>query len=254
MFCTNCGKQLPDGSMFCTYCGTRLKVSAPAKAAAAAEDLPKAEDLENKINNSFDSVIEEAAEAAKPAPAAAPVFDEIPEYQAPKYEAPKYEAPKYEAPAEEIPVQKPARKAEARRDEYRAERPAPAYAAVEKKKGGINPIAAVVAIIGAALVAAFSLLPFMDIYFFKGNLFDAGYGIFFTTIGILGIISVVLKSKIFYLLHALAAVAFTVWLIFFADFIFSDAKFQIGFFLMIAGAAVMLVGAVLMFILKGNKK
>ena len=24
MFCYNCGKELPDGSVFCSYCGTKI--------------------------------------------------------------------------------------------------------------------------------------------------------------------------------------------------------------------------------------
>ena len=36
MFCTNCGKQLPDGSSFCTSCGTRLGNAQPAENAVPA--------------------------------------------------------------------------------------------------------------------------------------------------------------------------------------------------------------------------
>ena len=29
MFCTNCGKQLPDSAKFCTNCGTRMETAEP---------------------------------------------------------------------------------------------------------------------------------------------------------------------------------------------------------------------------------
>ena len=36
MFCTNCGKQVPDGAAFCTNCGTPVKAPAPNPAAEKA--------------------------------------------------------------------------------------------------------------------------------------------------------------------------------------------------------------------------
>ena len=36
MFCTKCGKELPDGTAFCTQCGNKLNATAPAPAAPAA--------------------------------------------------------------------------------------------------------------------------------------------------------------------------------------------------------------------------
>ncbi len=35
MFCTNCGKQLPEGTVFCTQCGTRQAAAAPQQVSAA---------------------------------------------------------------------------------------------------------------------------------------------------------------------------------------------------------------------------
>ena len=206
MFCTECGKELPDGSLFCTNCGTRLKP------AGAAGDLPKAEELEKNINANMDNVMEQAGAAAG--------FEEAP--------------------------RKPVYKPRPARDEFAYDRPAPKAAA----KAGINTIAMIITILGGAVLIASTILPFMDIYFFEGNLFDAGYGIFFATIGVLGILAAVLNDKIFAFLNGLAAVVFTVWLMFFAEFIFSDADFKIGFYLMIAGAAVMFIGGILALILK----
>lgn len=37
MFCTNCGRKLPDGSVFCPGCGTKVEERQPAPAPAAAQ-------------------------------------------------------------------------------------------------------------------------------------------------------------------------------------------------------------------------
>ena len=37
MFCTNCGKENPDGNAFCESCGTKLDVGSAAPVNAAAE-------------------------------------------------------------------------------------------------------------------------------------------------------------------------------------------------------------------------
>ena len=45
MFCTQCGKELPDGTAFCTQCGANLSANSPASAAPAqsyANPQPKA--------------------------------------------------------------------------------------------------------------------------------------------------------------------------------------------------------------------
>ena len=207
MFCTECGKELPDGSLFCTNCGTRLKP------AGASGDLPKAEELEKNINANMDNVMEQAGAAAG--------FEEAPK--------------------------KPAYKPRPARDDFAYDRPAPKAAA----RKGINTIAMIITILGGAVLIASTVLPFMEIWTFNGtNLFDEGYGIFFATIGILGILAAVLNDKIFAFLNGLAAVVFTVWLILCANFIFSDADFKIGFYLMIAGAAVMFIGGILALVLK----
>lgn len=42
MFCTNCGKELPDGAVFCNICGQRLKTPAAPIPAAEPEPAPEA--------------------------------------------------------------------------------------------------------------------------------------------------------------------------------------------------------------------
>lgn len=56
MFCTECGRVIPDGSKFCTECGAPAKSSAPAQPAAAPV-----------------SVAPTAQPAVQPIPAAAPI-------------------------------------------------------------------------------------------------------------------------------------------------------------------------------------
>ena len=42
MFCTNCGKELPDGSAFCTNCGMKIS-SDPAKGQDYTAQAPQPE-------------------------------------------------------------------------------------------------------------------------------------------------------------------------------------------------------------------
>ncbi len=72
MFCTNCGKQLPDNSRFCIYCGSVVGGAVPP--------------------------VQEAPQA--------PV-QEAPVYEAPVYEAPVQEVPVYQAPVQEPQYQEP---------------------------------------------------------------------------------------------------------------------------------------------------
>lgn len=72
MWCTQCGKQIPDTNRFCEFCGAKLE---PVAAAEPVEE----------------PIVELAAE---------PVVEEIPVVEEPVYEAPVYEAPVYTAPAE----------------------------------------------------------------------------------------------------------------------------------------------------------
>ena len=41
MFCTNCGKQIPDGSAFCAHCGTKIDVSDPTENVITATPIPQ---------------------------------------------------------------------------------------------------------------------------------------------------------------------------------------------------------------------
>lgn len=113
MFCTNCGKQIPDGSIFCTGCGTRL-----GNAKAAENTVP----------------------APAPAPAPAP---EQPVFTAP---APAPAQPVFTAPAPEQPVfTAPAQPVQAAAPADKSPKNAP-------KLGLIIGIAAAVVVIAALVV------------------------------------------------------------------------------------------------------
>ena len=75
MWCTQCGKQIPDTNRFCEFCGARIE--------SVAE--PVAE-----------PVIELVAE---------PVVETVPVYEEPVCEAPVYEAPVYAAPVYAQPAE-----------------------------------------------------------------------------------------------------------------------------------------------------
>ena len=56
MFCTNCGKEIDDGSVFCTNCGTRQTVEQPASLDTTnVENTPITEDVKIQNNNEFKS-------------------------------------------------------------------------------------------------------------------------------------------------------------------------------------------------------
>ncbi|MBQ6671255.1 MAG: zinc-ribbon domain-containing protein [Firmicutes bacterium] len=98
MFCTNCGRKLPDDIAFCPYCGTRVHTpdaaAAPVVEEPAVEPAPVAEE----------PVIEEPA--VEPAPVAEePVIEEPAVEPAPVAEEPVIEEPAVEpAPVAEEPV------------------------------------------------------------------------------------------------------------------------------------------------------
>ena len=82
-FCTNCGNQIPEGSIFCPGCGTKCASEAPAH----AEPIPF-----------------EETQVLDQSPVCTPVYEEpAPVYQPPVYEQPQ-QAPVYEQPAYQPPV------------------------------------------------------------------------------------------------------------------------------------------------------
>ena len=106
MFCTNCGKELPEGTMFCTQCGRPVEAAATPGVAQAPQPAPEV------------APVPEAA----PAPQSAPVTPEAePTYTEAPQPAPAYAAPQ-PAPA-----------------------PAPASAPEQpKKKGGKGKVVGIV--------------------------------------------------------------------------------------------------------------
>ena len=100
MFCSNCGKELPEGTKFCGFCGTAVKAGEPV-----AEEPVKAEKpamVEEPVKAEEPAKVEEPI-AQEPAVASEPVAVQ-PAYEEPKtaYEAPK---PAY-SPIPEEPVAK----------------------------------------------------------------------------------------------------------------------------------------------------
>lgn len=71
MFCTNCGKRVPDGAAFCTNCGTPVKAPAPNPAAETAVAAAPATDVTPEPATP-EPVTPTAGEAFVP-PATAPV-------------------------------------------------------------------------------------------------------------------------------------------------------------------------------------
>ncbi len=82
MFCTNCGKEIPEGSLFCTNCGTKIE----EKAEEVKETVNKAveevkentEKIFEEIKENTEAVTESASETAQSAvsaQASAPVTE-----------------------------------------------------------------------------------------------------------------------------------------------------------------------------------
>ncbi len=69
MFCTNCGKQVPDGAAFCTNCGTPVKAPAPNPAAETVVAAVPATDVTPEPAT---SVMPEPVTSATPEPVATP--------------------------------------------------------------------------------------------------------------------------------------------------------------------------------------
>lgn len=102
MFCTNCGKELPEGTMLCTQCGRPVEAAATPGVAQAPQPAPEV------------APVPEAAPApqsapvtpeANPTPAAEPVYTEAPQ-PAPAYAAPQPAPAPNPASAPEQPKKK----------------------------------------------------------------------------------------------------------------------------------------------------
>lgn len=102
MFCTNCGKELPEGTMFCTQCGRPVEAAATPGVAQAPQPAPEV------------APVPEAAPApqsapvtpeANPTPAAEPVYTEAPQ-PTPAYAAPQPAPAPNPASAPEQPKKK----------------------------------------------------------------------------------------------------------------------------------------------------
>ena len=92
MFCSNCGKELPEGTKFCGFCGTPVK----AEESVVAEEPVAQEPVKTE-----EPVAQEPVKAEEPA-AQEPVKAEEPVAVQPAYEEPK---PAY-SPIPEEPAEK----------------------------------------------------------------------------------------------------------------------------------------------------
>lgn len=88
MFCTNCGKQLPDGTRFCIYCGTPTTE-------AADPQLP----VQEEAASDSAQIVQEPVYAA---PTQEPVYSAP--IQEPVYQEPVYQEPVYQEPIPYIPT------------------------------------------------------------------------------------------------------------------------------------------------------
>ena len=109
MFCTKCGKQLPDVAKFCSGCGAPRPVVA-VKPLPVVEEAPVVqEELPVVVETPVEEApVEEAPVEEAPveeAPVEEAPVEEVPVEEAPVEEAPVEEAPVEEAPVEEVPVE-----------------------------------------------------------------------------------------------------------------------------------------------------
>ena len=65
MFCTNCGKEIPDGSRNCMYCGTAMKVVEPQDALSEATKETVVETVTEVAEEAKETIKEEATEVSK---------------------------------------------------------------------------------------------------------------------------------------------------------------------------------------------
>lgn len=85
MFCTNCGKELPEGTMLCTQCGRPVEAAATPGVAPAPEPAPEVAPVPEAASAPQPAPV---TPAANPAPAAEPTYTEgsqpTPAYAAPQ--------------------------------------------------------------------------------------------------------------------------------------------------------------------------
>lgn len=85
MFCTNCGKELPEGTMFCTQCGRPVEAAATPGIAQAPQPAPEVAPVSEAAPAPQAAPV---TPAANPAPAAEPTYTEgsqpTPAYAAPQ--------------------------------------------------------------------------------------------------------------------------------------------------------------------------
>lgn len=85
MFCTNCGKELPEGTMFCTQCGRPVEAAATPGVAPAPQPAAGEASAPGAAPAPQPAAV---APAANPTPAAEPTYTEGPQ-PAPAYAAPQ---------------------------------------------------------------------------------------------------------------------------------------------------------------------
>lgn len=102
MFCTNCGKELPEGTMFCTQCGRPVEAAATPGVAQAPQPAPEVAPVPEAASAPQPAPV---TPAANPAPAAEPTYTEAPQ-PAPAYAAPQPAPAPNPASAPEQPKKK----------------------------------------------------------------------------------------------------------------------------------------------------
>lgn len=102
MFCTNCGKELPEGTMFCTQCGRPVEAAATPGVAQAPQPAPEVAPVPEAAPAPQSAAV---TPAANPAPAAEPTYTEDSQ-PAPAYAAPQPAPAPNPASAPEQPKKK----------------------------------------------------------------------------------------------------------------------------------------------------
>lgn len=102
MFCTNCGKELPEGTMFCTQCGRTVEAAATPGVAQAPQPAPEVAPVPEAASAPQPAPV---TPEANPTPSAEPVYTEAPQ-PAPAYAAPQPAPAPAPASAPEQPKKK----------------------------------------------------------------------------------------------------------------------------------------------------
>lgn len=102
MFCTNCGKELPEGTMFCTQCGRPVEAAATPGVAQAPQPAPEVAPVPEAASAPQPAAV---TPAANPAPAAEPTYTDGSQ-PAPAYAAPQPAPAPNPASAPEQPKKK----------------------------------------------------------------------------------------------------------------------------------------------------